>query len=116
VDVSVQWRPEPTRDVLVTRDAAGEREFSGFGRTTTDAYADCFIAAEELPGARIAQAALLVTGTLGLAYPVTGSAMNAAVAFAKAHGTKVRGGAAAILCRSSERRARGTKANAGART
>lgn len=41
--------PQPTRDVLVTRDHAGEREFSGFGAAQNDEYADCFIDASHLP-------------------------------------------------------------------
>lgn len=50
VDLSpVQRVPQPTRDVLVTRDEAGEREFSGFGAAQNDEYADCFIDASRLP-------------------------------------------------------------------
>ena len=46
---SVQRVPEPTRDVLVTRDEGGEREFSGFGAAKNDEYADCFIDADKMP-------------------------------------------------------------------
>ena len=45
----VQRVPQPTRDVLVTRDHAGEREFSGFGAADNNEYADCFIDASKLP-------------------------------------------------------------------
>ena len=45
----MQRVPQPTRDVLVTRDHAGEREFSGFGAAQNDEYADCFIDASQLP-------------------------------------------------------------------
>ncbi len=45
----VQRVPEPTRDVLVTRDEAGEREFSGFGAAKNNEYADCFIDADLIP-------------------------------------------------------------------
>ena len=50
--------PQPTRDVLVTRDHAGEREFSGFGAADNNAYADCFIDASKLPEDTIKAGAL----------------------------------------------------------
>ena len=49
----VQRVPQPTRDVLVTRDEAGEREFSGFGAAKNDEYADCFIDADKVPESTI---------------------------------------------------------------
>lgn len=49
----VQRVPEPTRDVLVTRDHGGEREFSGFGAAKNNEYADCFIDGEKMPEATI---------------------------------------------------------------
>jgi len=49
----VQRVPEPTRDVLVTRDEAGEREFSGFGAAKNNEYADCFIDADKMPESTI---------------------------------------------------------------
>jgi len=33
----------------VTRDEAGEREFSGFGAAKNNEYADCFIDADLIP-------------------------------------------------------------------
>ena len=49
----VQRVPEPTRDVLVTRDEGGEREFSGFGAAKNNEYADCFIDADRIPESTI---------------------------------------------------------------
>lgn len=45
----VQRVPQPTRDVLVTRDHSGEREFSGFGAAKNNEYADCFIDGSKIP-------------------------------------------------------------------
>jgi fructokinase len=73
------------RDVYVTRDESGDREFAGFGLPTTD-YCDCFINAEHLPLGVIAGADYVVTGTLGLAYPETRGAMNMAVDIARGSG------------------------------
>jgi fructokinase len=64
--------------VYVVRDEGGDREFAGFG-LPTGAYCDCFISEQQLPLGAIAGADLLVTGTLGLAYPETRRAMLAAV-------------------------------------
>ena len=50
---SVQRVPQPTRDVLVTRDEGGEREFSGFGAAKNNEYADCFLDGEKMPEATI---------------------------------------------------------------
>lgn len=49
----IQRVPQPTRDVLVTRDENGEREFSGFGAAKNNEYADCFIDGEKMPEATI---------------------------------------------------------------
>ena len=57
--LSVQSVPEPTRDVLVTRDEGGEREFSGFGAAKNDEYADCFIDADKMPEPTIKASRLL---------------------------------------------------------
>lgn len=43
----------PTRDVLVTRTADGERTFAGFGKARSEEYADCFVDAEALPADEI---------------------------------------------------------------
>ncbi|KAL3152280.1 hypothetical protein ABBQ32_001354 [Trebouxia sp. C0010 RCD-2024] len=79
----VQRVPQPTRDVLVTRDESGEREFSGFGAAKNNEYADCFIDGEKMPEATIKNSVALVTGTLGLSFPQTAAAMRKAVACAR---------------------------------
>lgn len=79
----VQRVPEPTRDVLVTRDEAGEREFSGFGAAKNNEYADCFIDADLIPEPTIKNSVALVTGTLGLSFPKTAAAMRKAVSYAR---------------------------------
>lgn len=81
----VQRVPDkPTRDVYVIYNEQGDREFVGFGEgTPTEGYADCFLDAEKLPAELISSAGALVTGTLGLAYPVTAAAMSRAVEFAR---------------------------------
>lgn len=78
----------PTRDVYVVRTADGDRIFDSFGQDT-NTYCDCFIEAEHLPVDVIQKAKVLVLGTLGLAYPVTGAAMRAAVKAAKEADTLV---------------------------
>lgn len=80
----------PTRDVYVIYNKDGDREFVGFGENTpTEGYADCFLDAARLPTDLIRSAGALVTGTLGLAYPVTAEAMDRAVAVARAAGVPV---------------------------
>lgn len=85
VDSSVQRVPDrPTRDVYVIYNKDGDREFVGFGENTpTEGYADCFLDSARLPTALIESAGALVTGTLGLAYPVTAEAMEVAVGVAR---------------------------------
>ncbi len=74
----VQFAEHPTRIVEVRCNAAGDRAFGGFvgGATTTFADAHCQAAALAKDALQGVQA--LVTGTLGLAYPATGAAMQAA--------------------------------------
>jgi fructokinase len=79
----------PTRDVLVTRSADGDRVFAGFGAAASAAYADCFLDAARLPTEAIAGADALVTGTLGLACAGSAAALRAAVAAARAGGRAV---------------------------
>lgn len=79
----VQRNDHPTRDVLVTRSMDGDRTFAGFGAARTEEYADCFVDAAALPQEVIASADALVTGTLGLAYPGSGSAIRKAIDAAK---------------------------------
>jgi len=80
----IQRRPEPTRDVYVTRTSQGERQFVGFGQEP-DSYADCNIHPDRLPLEKLKSARVLVTGTLGQAYELTGSAIQKAVSMAKEH-------------------------------
>jgi len=80
----VQRNDHPTRDVLVTRSLDGDREFAGFGATSTDKYADCFVDNTALPVSVISKSDALVTGTLGLAYKGSAEAIQSAVGAAKA--------------------------------
>ncbi|KXZ43742.1 hypothetical protein GPECTOR_81g190 [Gonium pectorale] len=80
----------PTRDVFVVRDASGDREFSGFGLPGIgEGYADAFIEADKLPLEELTPGSVLVTGTLGLSYPVTAAALRRAAAAAKGAGSTV---------------------------
>lgn len=79
-----------TRDVLVTLTEDGDRTFAAFGSTNAE-YADCFLDADALPRDLLASADVLVTGTLGLAYPGSGAAIRRAVETARS------GGRAAII-------------------
>lgn len=84
IDLSHMHRTsQPTRDVLVTRSLEGDRSFVGFGVAAADAYADCFIDPDKLPERELEVADILVTGTLGLAYPQTAKAMHRAVELAR---------------------------------
>lgn len=62
----------------------GDRHFAGFGAAATTDYADCFIDVSALPKDSLASADVLITGTLGLAYPATGEGLRHAVKAAKA--------------------------------
>jgi fructokinase len=87
IDLSAVKRTEqPTRDVLVTRTEGGERTFAGFGKAKANEYADCFIDPGALPVEALQGADLLVTGTLGLAYPMTADAMHRSVELARSSG------------------------------
>lgn len=55
-------------------------------RVCTAEYADCFIDPEKLPEEALSQADILVTGTLGLAYPMTAKAMHRSVELARSSG------------------------------
>lgn len=84
VDMSAVRRVDhPTRDVYVVRHADGDRVFDSFGQDT-NTYCDCFIEPDQLPEAVIRGAAVTVMGTLGLAYTMTGAAMNRAADIARA--------------------------------
>ncbi len=83
-----------TRQVYVTRiptDHPGaelvyERQFVGFGPPETLEFADMQLQAEQLPVQLFAGAKYLVLGTLGLAAPVTATAMQRAIDLAHQHG------------------------------
>lgn len=99
VDVSaVQTVDKPTRDVLVVYDSDGDRQFVGFGGPN-DTFADCYISADQLPLDTLTNCAALVTGTLGLAFPSTASAMHKAVETAQAgHAMVSHSGPASAHC------------------
>jgi fructokinase len=75
----------PTRRVYVTRSAAGERSFAGFGGSGPDEFADTHLKAGQLPESLFAAADYLVTGTLELAYPDSRQAIEKALELAKKH-------------------------------
>ncbi len=90
VDVSgVQRVDLPTRDVLVVYDSNDDRQFVGFGGPN-ESFADTVISADQLPLDALRNSAALVTGTLGLNFPVTAEAMYKAVETAKAGSALVR--------------------------
>ena len=85
----IQLCQAPTRTVEVRCTATGDRTFGGFiGGTTTD-FADTQLSAQQLPFTKLSTAAILVTGTLGLAYPATRAAMTEAATIVKAAGGKL---------------------------
>jgi len=89
MDTSAIQRPDaPTRDVYVERSVTNDRHFAGFGLNTKD-YCDCFLDKEHMPMDKIKGADVVVTGTLGLAYPKTKEAFEAAAAAAKEGKTKL---------------------------
>lgn len=59
----------PTRQVFVRRDANGERTFEGFGADSEKCADAQELDPDRLPGVLFYAAQLLVTGTLGLAFP-----------------------------------------------
>ncbi|MBD0267479.1 MAG: carbohydrate kinase [Cyanobacteria bacterium Co-bin8] len=84
---AVQRHPSaPTRIVLVMRDAKGERQFVGFHLPDPAGFADAYLQAGALDQSLFAEAAYLVMGTLGLAYPDTGAAMAQALTWAQQYG------------------------------
>lgn len=62
----------------MTRRSNGDVNFSGFSKAK-ESYADCFIDKDEIPSNLVQNASILVTGTLGLAFPKTREAMEYAV-------------------------------------
>ncbi len=86
----VQISPEsPTRKVLVTRKQNGDRVFAGFKDYETTEFADTHLKAEKLPEKLFAEADLLVIGTLELAYPLSGAAVNHALELASQYDVKI---------------------------
>ena len=79
----------PTRQVLVTRKENGDRIFSGFKDYDTAEFADTRLKAAELPEKLFVNADFLVIGTLELAYPETGAAVNQALELASQHNVKI---------------------------
>ncbi|ACK68734.1 PfkB domain protein [Gloeothece citriformis PCC 7424] len=79
----------PTRQVYVTRSAAGERQFAGFGKIGTEKFADAFLSANKLPESLFTSADYLVTGTLELAYPESQKAVYRAIELAQKHKVKI---------------------------
>jgi fructokinase len=79
----------PTRIVYVTRTVQGERTFAGFGTYDTTTFADTQLSGAKLPESLFLGAQVLVTGTLGMAYPESGAAIRRAVEFAQMHGLQV---------------------------
>lgn len=85
---AVQRVEAPTRDVFVVRTMDGDRIFDSFGQDTST-YCDCFIDPDALPANLLQGSQVLVMGTLGLAYDMTGKAMARAADMATAAGTTV---------------------------
>lgn len=88
VDVTgVQICPtHPTRTVLVLRSAQGDRTFAAFSeQRPTTAFADTQLQASQLPYHQFASAQYLVLGSLGMATPISRSAIAQAIAAAQAH-------------------------------
>jgi fructokinase len=85
----LQRHPDaPTRIVYVTRTLEGDRQFAGFGKTDTAAFADAFLQASVLPESLFQTAQFLVLGTLALAYPASRAAIYRALELSKTHGLK----------------------------
>ncbi|NEQ31787.1 MAG: carbohydrate kinase, partial [Leptolyngbya sp. SIO4C5] len=82
----LQQHPEaPTRQVYVLRDRQGSPTFAGFSQPNPAQFADAQLAVEPLSPDLFNSAQFLVTGTLGLAYELTGAAMRWALQQAQAH-------------------------------
>ena len=82
----VQRCQQPTRTVEVLCSSGGDRAFGGFLGGATTGFADAHLATSALCETLFGETACLVTGTLGLAYIETGSAMKQAASWVKANG------------------------------
>ncbi len=77
----------PTRSVLVTRSAQGDRAFAAFGGDrSTDSFADTRLSADNLPKDLFTSGCYLVTGTLGLASPDSAGAIHYAIDLVRQQG------------------------------
>jgi fructokinase len=77
----------PTRSVLVTRSAQGDRSFAAFGGDrSTDSFADTRLSADNLPKELFKPGSYLVTGTLGLAAPDSAGAIHYAIDLVRQQG------------------------------
>ncbi|MEO1591852.1 MAG: carbohydrate kinase [Cyanobacteria bacterium J06632_22] len=72
----IQTHPFPTREVYVLSDIRGERTFAGFSQPQPDGFADAYLDANQLDLTLLTDCRYLVMGTLGLAYPETGHAIE----------------------------------------
>ena len=79
----------PTRTVMVTHAADGERAFVGFGGPAPEAFADAYLRADELPGDLLENVELLVLGSLEYAYPQARQALERLVQRASGSGAEV---------------------------
>ena len=86
----LQWdRERPSRVVLVQRDANGERAFAGFAGDRGQGFADQAVDRRALAAAvepAFAAAQWLLVGTLALASPASGEALNWLLQWAKTAG------------------------------
>ncbi|MGJ3248952.1 MAG: carbohydrate kinase family protein [Elainellaceae cyanobacterium] len=86
----IQHHPTaPTRQVYVVRTADGDRQFAGFGDRATTEFADAYLQADQLPVELFESADFLVLGTLEMAYPDTGHAIDRALELAEQHYMKI---------------------------
>ena len=79
----------PTRIVLVTRDAQGDRCFGGFSGDRGEGFADQALEAGALPTDLLARSRWLLIGSIPLASPASAAALQRAVALQQAHGGQV---------------------------
>ena len=78
-----------TREVYVTRDARGDRQFNRFNGDEQTVFADTLLSADHLPEHLFADAKFLVLGTLGLANPQTSRAIGRALKLAEENFVRV---------------------------
>ncbi|ASC72219.1 Ribokinase [Halomicronema hongdechloris C2206] len=81
----VQRSKAPTRQVIVKRNAMGERWFAGFSHSDPSGFADARLSSDWLQLHWSQATAGLVMGTLALAYPQSRAAMAQAATLAQQH-------------------------------